>query len=251
MALLTLDQLIVEACEIFAPADAPTRYHQAALTHAHAFRRAYIKNNPQELKTAYIQLASDRTAELPEDYGQWTMLGLTFPGWGVIRNLIYNSSIPLANLSADFSAFATPTVDYLTPPTTYECEQARHGLLDDGYEGYCGFGVPGYVDGFRIDHENHRIVCNSRVPESALLVLEYYGFAAADGEDISIDPLAWDWGQAFIIERLHAQKKDWASVNYWKAEVTKFREKYRSDKSTFTGGSAMKTNHEIAGQKWK
>ena len=68
MTSLTLDQVIIDACEVFAPADAPTRYYTAALSHAAAFRRLYLRKNPTTLRTVYLQPAADRTVALPEDY---------------------------------------------------------------------------------------------------------------------------------------------------------------------------------------
>ena len=93
---LTLDQLISEAIELFAPADAPTRYYSAALSHAHAFRRELIAGTNRQMKTEYLELGDDRTVDLPEDYVEYTMLGLTFPGWGgAVRNLVYNGALSL------------------------------------------------------------------------------------------------------------------------------------------------------------
>lgn len=243
--LLTLDQLITDACEIFAPADAPTRYYLAALPHAQAFRRELIAGTNRQLKTAYLELGLDRSVALPEDYVEYTMLGLQLPGWGVTRNLIYNASISGLPLPEP-QPFGI--VDYLTPPTTYECEQARYGLLADGY---CGYGIGSWNAEFRIDREEGRIICNSRVPSDALLVLEYYGFGAKDGEDIAIDPLAHSWGIQYILEKLSAQKKDWSAVQYHKAEALKERQKYKDRTRNFSLEGAMQVKQQAAAQRWK
>lgn len=243
MNVLTLDQLITEACEIFAPADAPTRYYSAALSHAAAFRRAYSRNNPATIRTAYLQVADDRTVDLPDDYANWKMLGLTFPGWGAIRNLVYNGSLPLA------VAAGAPD-DYLEPPTESELV-ARYGSIDADTDGYCGFGHPGHANEFRFDEEHGRIVCSSRVPTDAVLVLEYYGFDAPAGQDIAIEAIAHDWALNFLLEKLFAQKKDWNTVNYYKGEAEKARLKYKEDKRTFGVDNVLHAKHTAARQRWK
>lgn len=246
MSALTLDQLITEACEIFAPADAPTRYYAAALTHAAAFRRAYSRKNAATVRTAYLQVGDDRTVNLPEDYANWRMLGLTFPGWASVRNLTYNAAIPLAIIPAA----PTAAIDYLEPPTGAE-SVAAYGSIDADTEAYCGFGRPVYAAEFRIDEERGRIVCSSRLPESAVLVLEYVSFDATDGEDIAIDAMAHDWGVNFILEKLYAQKKDWNTVAYYQRQANSALLKYREDKRTFSVGNVQRAKHNAARQRWK
>lgn len=245
MSALTLDQLITEACEIFAPADAPTRYYTAALSHAAAFRRAYSRSSTAAIRTAYLQVADDRTVDLPDDYANWKMIGLTCPGWGSIRNLSYNGNLPL-NIAA---ASGAPD-DYLTPPTVAETG-CCYGSLDADTEAYCGFGSPVHANEFRIDEEGGRIVCSSRLPGDAVLVLEYYGFGAPGGVDITIDAIAHDWALNFLLEKLYAQKKDWNTVTYYKAEAEKARLKYAEDKRTFGVGNVLRAKHNAARQRWK
>lgn len=247
-AQLTLDQLIEEACQQFAPADAPTRYYTAAIPHANAFRRELIAGTGRELRTAYLELGQDRCADLPDDYVEYTMLGLQLPGWGTVRNLIYNGSLSKATAP---HATRQDTQDFLTPPTTYECEQARHGLLDDGYDGYCGFGYPGFSQEFRIDREEGRIICNSRVPADALLVLEYYGFGAKDGEDIAIDPLAHSWGINYILWKLHLQKQNLAMARELERLTLTEKTKYTNRTRNFSLAGATQAKQQASAQRWK
>lgn len=247
MTSLTLDQVIIDACEVFAPADAPTRYYTAALSHAAAFRRLYLRKNPTTLRTVYLQPAADRTVALPDDYANWQMLGVTFPGWSSVRNLTYNGKLSLLT----FDPLDT-TPDFLTPPTSAESGRVYGALdADAPSESYLGFGAPVHANEFRIDAPNSRIVCSSRLPDSALLVLEYYGFGSEEGADIALDPLAHDWAKNFIIERLFAQKKDWNSVAYYKAEALKAHNLYVEDRRTFGLGNVLNVKRAAAAQRWK
>lgn len=246
--LLTLDQLISEACEQFAPADAPTRYYTAALSHAQAFRRELLAGSHRELKTVYLEVGDDYSADLPADYVEYTMLGLQLPGSAVTRNLIYNSRLSL--LPPTFRA-ASPAGSFLDPLDSDECEQACYGLLDAGYDGYCGFGYPHFSQEFRIDRATGRVICNSLVPPLSLLALEYYGFGAKEGEDIALDPLAHSWGIHYVLERLNAQKKDWNAVAYHKEKVQEERAKYKNRTRAFSLDGALQAKHRAAAQRWK
>lgn len=247
MALLSLDQVIIEACEIFAPADAPTRYYTAALSHAASFRKLYQRKNATTLRTVYLKADANRTVELPADYANWQMLGVTFPGWSSVRNLNYNGKLSLLTFDP-----SDTTPDFLTPPTSAESDQSYGSIdADSPSEHYLGFGAPVHADEFRIDPEHQRIVCSSRLPDSALLVLEYYGFGAEDGADIMLDPLAHEWAKNYIIERLFVQKKDWNSVAYYKAEALKAHSMYVEDRRTFGIGNVLNTKRAAAAQRWK
>ena len=237
----------MDACEVFAPTDAPTRYYTAALSHAAAFRREYLRKNPSTLRTVYLQPAADRTVSLPADYANWQMLGVTFPGWSSVRNLVYNGKLSLLTFDPNDT-----TPNFLTPPGSADSGRVYGALdADSPGEAYLGFGSPVHANEFRIDAPNNRIVCSSRLPDSALLVLEYYGFGAEEGADIVLDPLAHDWAKNFIIERLFAQKKDWNSVEYYKAATRKAHALYVEDRRTFGVGNVYNAKHRAAAQRWK
>lgn len=251
---LTLSQLVRQACDMFAPADSSSRYYTAALHHAQAFRRELITNSARMLKTEYLDLGDDRSVALPDDYAEYRMLGITFPGWAGVRNLVYNdrlSLLPGENTPPYFGQAPADAPDFLTPPTSYECAQARYGLLDADSDGYCGFGGPWYAGEFRIDHDQHRIICSSRVPGNARLVLEYQSFAAADGQDIAVDPMAHSWGLNHILEGLNAQKKDWGAAAYYGDKAKTEKARYKAATSNFSLGNAQQANHVAAAGRWK
>ena len=214
--LLTLRALIQQACGIFAPADNSSRYFTAALHHAQAFRRELIAGNGRELRTAYLDLGTDRTVDLPDDCVEYESVGLLLDGADVIYPLAYNAALS-----------KLPTAGYLPPLDTY------------------------WAPEFRIDRENHRLVCSSLVPDTAQLVMEYIGFGACVGKDIAIDPLAHSWGIQFILQGLNAQKKDWQAVAYHKGEALKEKVLYKDRIRNFSLTGAMQVKHEAAAQRWK
>lgn len=214
---LTLDQLITEACEQFAPADAPTRYYTAALPHAQAFRRELISSTSRETITALLQVGPDRTAALPDNYVEYERLGALSDD--------EQSVYPLS--CGDTRAYTTAPISIVYP----------HDWMRIGH--------------FQIDPKQGVVTCNSLVPTDTILVLEYKSFGAADGEDIAIDPLAHSWGISFILERLHAQKKDWNAVAYHKGEAVKEKDKYKARTRTFSLVGAMQAKHMAAAQRWK
>lgn len=250
---LTLSALIKQACDIFAPADASTRYYTAALHHAQAFRRELISGTNRELKTEELQLGDDRTVDLPDDYAEYRMIGMRLPGWGGVRNLAYNSVISLIpgeNIAPNWSS-ASQVPDYLIAPTSNECSQALYGSVDDGYTGYCGFGVPCWEGEFRIDRQQHRLICNSRVPAEAIIVLEYHSFGAPDGKDIPIDAFAHSWGINYILWKLYLQKKDIQMAREYERLTGIEKAKHTRRTSPLSLEGIQNANHNAAAQRWK
>ncbi len=216
--LLTLDQLIVEACEQFAPTDAPTRYHAAALPYAKAFRRKLITSTSRENRAGLLEIGNDRTADLPDDYVEYVRLGVLSDDGQAIYTLAY----------ADVGLPGAPALNAAAYP---------HDWMGEG--------------GFRIDLATRRVVCNSLVPEHTLLVLEYKSFSAKDGEDIAIDPLAHTWGVKYILAELHNQKQNWqAAAKAEQARDTEFR-LYEQAIRNFTLAGVRHINHRAAAQLWK
>lgn len=220
MSQLFLSDLITEACELFAPTDAPTHYFTAAQKHALAFRRKLIGGTSRENRTQVLELGNDRTVDLPDDYVQYERLGVLSENQQYVHTLAYAdiSPMPVANVKID--------------PSCWPHDWMRFG-------------------GFKIDNAKRQIICNSLVPQNTLLVLEYKCYGAAFGEDIPIDPLAHSWGVKYILAELHGQKKDWVSAR----EVAKDRERefalYKQAISNFSLTGAMQVKHQTAAQLWK
>jgi hypothetical protein len=217
--LLTLDMLISEACELFAPNDAPTRYYDAGMKHAKAFRRELIQTTSRENRTAFLEIGNDRTAALPDDYVQYARLGVLSDDEQSIYPLIYSDDIPLTERST-------------YPSSAWPCEWMRTG-------------------GFRIDNETRRVVCNSLVPQFTILVLDYKAFGAETGEDIAIDPLCHTWAVQYILRELHKQKKDWQSAGEAERDMNRAKALYKQSVRDFTLAGAMQIRHETAAQRWK
>jgi hypothetical protein len=216
---LTLDTVITEACELFAPNDAPTRYFDAALKHAKAFRRELIGSTNQENKHELLEVGNDRTADLPDDYAGWVRLGVLSADEQHIYPLLYSNDV-LPTQRSSFRAADLP--DYWM----------QHG-------------------GFSVEPSTHRIVCNSLVPEGTVLVLEYKSLAAEMGEDIAIDPLSHTWAVQYILRELHKQRKDWQSAAEAEKDCLKANHLYKQAVRNFSLTDAMHIKHVAAAQLWK
>ena len=217
--LLTVGQIIVEACELFSESDAPTRYHGAARKHALAARRKLIGSTARENKFALLEVGNDRTVDLPWDYVEYSALGVLSDNGQFTIPLIYGNVPPGAGRS-------------IITPAAFPHDWMRNG-------------------GFQIDLAKRRVVCNSLVPENTLLVLDYKSYAAEEGDDIAIDPLAHSWAVKYVLAELYNQKQNWQAAAKAEAARDLLWTDYKRAIRNFSLAGAMQAKHETAMQNWK
>jgi hypothetical protein len=220
----TLDTTIRRAL-ISDDAENKTPYLKA-FTHA---RRWYENEYAGAVEKAYghrtvkLVVEVDRTAALPDDYVEWSMVGLRRGEH--VHNLLYNPAL-----------VAVPVLDGPNGPSiqapAYEY-QYTNCLEAFGVDCLTGYGYPALRPGeFTVQRAERQLLVSSQISPGTQLLLHYLSDDAPCGQSTIIHPLAESWLEFYILDYLNRKRAPGLAATY-RADCERARLDYLQKRSPF------------------
>jgi len=154
-------------------------------------------------RTEQLRVEVDRTAALPDDYVEWSMVGIR--RGEQVYNLLHNPALvvmperPAPAPVALPQLFAEPTAPVMVPEPAPIYEYCYTNWLENQGVDVVGYGYPSMRQGeFTVQRAERQLLLSSAISPGDVLLLHYLSTDAPAGQSTPIHPLAINWCQYWI-----------------------------------------------------
>jgi len=182
-------------------------------------------------RTVQLLVETDRTAALPADYVDYSMIGLR--AGEQVRNLLHNPALvplPLGESANSLVAQAQAQAQALAGPYQYTY---TNWLENTGVDYCVGYGYPAVRAGeFTVQRAERQLLLSSQVSPGAVLLLDYLSDDAPVGGQTLIHPQAESWLEFYLLDHLNRRRNPTLAAGY-RADAENASRLYLQKRSPF------------------